>query len=191
MSTKIEFYKKFSEIQSKVKIGKNKYNDFGKYKYRNAEEILDVAKPLLNECGFVILMSDESRITQDSVRIKSVITITDGEHEITTFADVKEPESKKGMDAAQVSVCSSSYARKAALCGIFGIGEEDNDDTEPPGKTKKESSQEGAGKERGTIAAYKRLCILKESDPEKANTEFNSYEWTSQAIEKWKNGETL
>ena len=34
------------EIQSRLKAPKSQYNDFGKYKYRNCEDILEALKPL-------------------------------------------------------------------------------------------------------------------------------------------------
>ena len=40
-------YEKLSKVQSTLKAPKNQYNAFGKYKYRNCEDILEAVKPLL------------------------------------------------------------------------------------------------------------------------------------------------
>ena len=39
---------KLNELRSELKVGKNHFNSFGKYKYRNLEDIMDAVKPLTN-----------------------------------------------------------------------------------------------------------------------------------------------
>jgi len=46
---------------------------------------------------------------------------------VTAFA--REPESRKGMDDAQLTGATSSYARKYALNGLFGIDDVKDADT--------------------------------------------------------------
>ena len=41
--------KELIEIQAELKAPKNQYNNFGKYKYRNQEDILEAVKPLLKK----------------------------------------------------------------------------------------------------------------------------------------------
>ncbi|ELY4487920.1 ERF family protein, partial [Cronobacter dublinensis] len=62
--------------------------------------------------------------------VKAVATITDGESSHTATAMAREEESKKGMDAAQVTGATSSYARKYCLNGLFGIDDAKDADTD-------------------------------------------------------------
>ena len=122
--TKIEFMEKIAKIQRELKAPKNQYNKFGGYKYRNCEDILESAKPLLN--GLVLSISDEIVLVGTRFYVRATATITDGENTYSATAYAREEESKKGMDASQLTGSTSSYARKYALNGLFCI-----DDTRP------------------------------------------------------------
>lgn len=123
-----EFYQRLADIQRDLNAPKNQYNSFGKYKYRSCEDILEGVKPLLN--GLFLSISDE--VVQIGARhyVKATARITDGEttHEATALA--REEESKKGMDAAQVTGATSSYARKYCLNGLFGIDDSKDADSD-------------------------------------------------------------
>lgn len=116
-------------IQSNLKAPKNQWNDFGKYSYRNAENILEAVKPLLSEKGCTLTISDEIVQFGDRVYVKATATIKNSSNETesaTAFA--REPLSKKGQDESQVTGSASSYARKYALNGLFAI--DDNKDAD-------------------------------------------------------------
>lgn len=117
--TKIEFMEKIAKIQRELKAPKNQYNKFGGYKYRNCEDILESAKPLLN--GLVLSISDEIVLVGTRFYVRATATITDGENTYSATAYAREEESKKGMDASQLTGSTSSYARKYALNGLFCI----------------------------------------------------------------------
>lgn len=123
-----EFYARLSEIQRTLNAPKNQYNNFGKYKYRSCEDILEGVKPLLN--GLFLSISDEVVMIGSRHYVKATARITDGEttHEATALA--REEESKKGMDSAQVTGATSSYARKYCLNGLFGIDDSKDADTD-------------------------------------------------------------
>jgi len=123
-----EFYAKLADIQRTLNAPKNQYNSFGKYKYRSCEDILEGVKPLLN--GLFLSISDEIVPIGDRYYVKATATITDGESKITASAMAREEESKKGMDAAQVTGATSSYARKYCLNGLFGIDDSKDADTD-------------------------------------------------------------
>nr|DAW89231.1 MAG TPA: ERF superfamily protein [Caudoviricetes sp.] len=114
-----EFYARLAAIQENLNAPKNQYNSFGKYKYRSCEDILEGVKPLLN--GLFLSISDEVVLIGDRYYVKATATITDGENSHTATALAREEESKKGMDSAQVTGATSSYARKYCLNGLFGI----------------------------------------------------------------------
>lgn len=114
--------KELVEIQSKLKAPKNQYNSFGKYKYRNAEDILEAVKPLLAETRCTLTISDEIVMVGDRIYVKATtLLINSAGHTVSTTAYAREEETKKGMDASQVTGATSSYARKYALNGLFCI----------------------------------------------------------------------
>lgn len=123
-----EFYARLAEIQRTLNAPKNQYNSFGKYKYRSCEDILEGVKPLLN--GLFLSISDEIVPVGDRYYVRATATITDGEASHTATAMAREEESKKGMDAAQVTGATSSYARKYCLNGLFGIDDSKDADTD-------------------------------------------------------------
>lgn len=129
--------KRLSEIQKKLNAPKNQYNSFGKYHYRNCEDILMAVKPLLGD--LVITVSDSIEMVADRIYVKAVATITDGETSISTSAFAREAEDKKGMDDSQITGSTSSYARKYALNGLLLIDDnKDADHGEAPAPKKEE-----------------------------------------------------
>ncbi|MFK3706364.1 ERF family protein [Klebsiella sp. NPDC088457] len=122
-----EFYKRLAHIQAHLNAPKNQYNSFGKYKYRSCEDILEGVKPLLN--GLFLSVSDEIVLIGDRYYVKATATITDGTVSHSATAMAREEENKKGMDSAQVTGATSSYARKYCLNGLFGIDDAKDDDT--------------------------------------------------------------
>lgn len=132
-------YEKLAAIQAKLKAPKDLENKFGGYRYRSAEGILEAVKPLLTENKCVLLLKDGLESIEGRVYIKATATLVDieivgdaGEHnddfDISVTAFAREDESKKGMDACQVTGAASSYARKYALNGLFCI--DDNKDSD-------------------------------------------------------------
>lgn len=109
-------FEALSKIQSELKAPKNLYNSFGKYKYRNAESILEAAKPLCAKYGCTLIVMDEIVLIGSRYYIKATAIVFDREgHSTSTTAFAREDETKKGMDGAQITGTASSYARKYAL----------------------------------------------------------------------------
>lgn len=119
----VKVYKKLLAIQSELKAPKTQYNNFGKYKYRNCEDILEALKPILAKNLAVVTVSDEVVPAGERFYIKATAKITDAEsgESVETTAFAREEYSKKGMDGSQLTGSSSSYARKYALNGLFAI----------------------------------------------------------------------
>lgn len=114
--------KELQMIQSVLKAPKWQYNNFGKYKYRSCEDIVEAVKPLLKSHECVLTMSDELVLIWDRYYIKATATITNKEwKQVITTWYAREEESKKWMDSSQVTWASSSYARKYALNWLFAI----------------------------------------------------------------------
>ena len=123
-------YEKLIAIQSELKAPKSQYNNFGKYAYRNCEDILEALKPLLKEHKSTVYISDEIVTVLERFYIKATVTFIDAEtgENIKNTAYAREEESKKGMDGSQVTGASSSYARKYALNGMFAIDDTKDSD---------------------------------------------------------------
>jgi hypothetical protein len=125
--------KALSEIQKKLKAPKNQYNEFGKYSYRNCEDILEAVKPLIPE-GYTLRLYDEIVPIGNRFYVKVTAEFTDGIQSITGVAFAREADSKKGMDDAQVTGAASSYARKYALNGLLLIDDTKDADSQEPVK---------------------------------------------------------
>ena len=119
MSSDRTIYARLAKIQSELKAPKGQVNKFGGYKYRSCEDILTAVKPLLG--GLVLKIDDEVQSIGSRFYIQATASISDGEQTITSTAIAREEETKKGMDASQITGAASSYARKYALNGLLCI----------------------------------------------------------------------
>ena len=140
----MNIYEKLSNIQNELKCNKNQFNKFGGYKYRSCEDILEAAKPLLRKEKVVLTISDELQYIGNRYYIKATATLIDIESDatISNSAYAREEETKKGMDGSQITGSSSSYARKYALNGLFGIDDnKDSDTTNIQSKEEKEDKK--------------------------------------------------
>lgn len=117
-------------IQSELKAPKDKFNTFGGYTYRSAEGIMEAVKPLLAKYGVSLVVSDEINLIGNRFYVKATAMLSsDGEH-ISVSAFAREADTKKGVDDAQLTGATSSYARKYALNGLFCIDDNKDADTE-------------------------------------------------------------
>lgn len=148
---------KLATIQQKLKAPKGQYNSFGKYAYRNAEDILEAVKPLCAETGTVVLLSDEIINIGNRFYVKATVALVDAETQtqLSVSAYAREEEEKKGMDGSQVTGASSSYARKYALNGLFAI-----DDTKDSDTTNNAGADKNAvkGKQTPLVATKEQLA---------------------------------
>ncbi len=136
------FKKRLMELQHELKAPKNLYNNFGKYKYRNAEGILEAVKPMLKKYNMTMIISDEIVQIGERYYIKAVVTLFDVESDDYMSAEALARESldKKGMDDSQITGTASSYARKYALNGLFLLDDtKDADSDEYHEQTNNES----------------------------------------------------
>lgn len=127
--------KTLNRIQKELKAPKGQKNTFGNYKYRSCEDILEAVKPLLGEA--ILTITDDMVMLGDRYYVKATATLTDGEQVAQASAFAREALDKKGMDTAQITGSTSSYARKYALNGLFCI-----DDTKDPDATNKHESED-------------------------------------------------
>lgn len=129
----MSIYEKLIKVQAELKAPKNQYNSFGRYNYRNCEDILEAVKPLLLKNGLTLTITDSIEGIDGRYYVKAqchLIDIENGES-ISVNALAREAETKKGMDDSQVTGATSSYARKYALNGLFLIDDTKDHDFSP------------------------------------------------------------
>lgn len=121
---------KLHEIQHRLKAPKGQYNNFGKYKYRSCEDILEAVKPILYEVGCTLTLTDTIELIGDRYYIKATAWLKGEDTDEVVTAYAREAETKTGMDASQITGTASSYARKYALNGLFCIDDTKDADTD-------------------------------------------------------------
>lgn len=123
-------YEKLSAIQKDLFVPKDRKNEFGKYNYRSCEDILRAVKPLCDANKTVLFLDAEISNVGDEIFIIAKATLRDLEDgsEISVNGYAKHEKEKKGMDGSQISGSATSYARKYALAGLFGIDNEKDSD---------------------------------------------------------------
>jgi hypothetical protein len=141
----MNIYEKLQKIQLELEVPKSQFNAFGKYNYRSCEDILSAVKPVAAKYGCVVKVSDEMVEVGGRCYVKAVAWLMecDGEGMEPAFGYAREEETKKGMDAAQITGAASSYARKYALNGLFCL-----DDTKDADSTNKHGKEEPASYEK-------------------------------------------
>lgn len=138
---KLTLQEKLMRIQHELKAPKNLRNNFGGYNYRNAESILEALKPLLVKYGATVTITDTIEDIGGRIYVKATATIYDSNASampIGVEAYAREAETKKGMDEAQITGATSSYARKYALNGLFLLDDTEDVDSEAYQKAARE-----------------------------------------------------
>jgi len=132
---------KLATIQTKFKSKKSRFNSFGKYYFRSAEDILEATKPFLLELGVTVTIKE--KLVKDFFSdkagfppmLKTTATISDGENAIHATAIVGVDLNQKGMQTPQQFGSASSYGKKYALGNLFLIDDtQDSDATNTHGK---------------------------------------------------------
>jgi len=130
---------KLSKIQVEFKSKKSRFNSFGKYNFRSAEDILEATKPFLKELKVTVTVNEELLTMKpgacDQPVLKTVATISDGKDSISATAIVGVDTDQKGMQMPQRYGAASSYGKKYALGNLFLIDDtQDSDATNQHGK---------------------------------------------------------
>jgi len=124
------------QIQSRLKAPKSQVNEFGGFKYRSLEDILESAKPILTELECSIVIKDKIKQIGDRYYVEAEALLYGPDMVLieSTTAYAREPLSKKGMDEAQITGATSSYARKYAVNGLLAIDDTKDPDTQDNSK---------------------------------------------------------
>ena len=130
---------KLTTIQTKFKSKKSRFNSFGKYYFRSAEDILEATKPFLKELGITIIITEKIVDNFSETlppMIKSTAVISDGKDKIEATAIVGVDLNQKGMQTPQQFGSASSYGKKYALGNLFLIDDtQDSDAMNDHGKS--------------------------------------------------------
>lgn len=155
-------YEKLQAVQANLKAPKSQYNVFGKYHYRNCEDIQEAAKPLMKEVKAALIVGDRLVVEGERYYIEATARFIDCEtgEQVENVAYAREEREKKGMDASQVTGSASSYARKYALNGLFCIDDvKDADNQNNTGKSN-QTTKSGTGRERNAEADQPAGAVL-------------------------------
>lgn len=139
----MNIYQKLMAVQAELKAPKGQRNSFGNYNYRSCEDIMEAVKPLLQKHEAALVVGDTIELIGTRFYVKATakfIDVADGT-EIENTAYAREEDSKKGMDAAQVTGAASSYARKYCLNGLFDIDDTKDADTDEYQKQQSKGSE--------------------------------------------------
>ena len=132
--TEILINHKLAQIQTKFKSKKSRFNSFGKYNFRSAEDILEAIKPYLLEYDVSVKINE--KYLGDYI-LESTAIISDGIQRIKATAIVGVDTDQKGMQMPQRFGSASSYGKKYALGNLFLI-----DDTQDADATNNHSGTE-------------------------------------------------
>ena len=135
---------KLATIQTKFKSKKSRYNSFGKYNFRSAEDILEATKPFLLELGVSVTVSENLIATDPFPIMESKATITDGTDAIHATAIVGVDLDQKGMQMPQKFGSASSYGKKYSLGNLFLIDDTQDSDAVNSHDTKEKPELTGA-----------------------------------------------
>jgi len=166
---------KLSTIQTKFKSKKSRFNSFGKYYFRSAEDILEATKPFLLELGVSVVINEDLVEDLGLPVIRTTATITDGKETINATAVVGVDMNQKGMQMPQRFGSASSYGKKYALGNLFLIDDtQDSDATNTHDKTSITGRQLAQAKDYiksgGKIDAIKKKYQLTPSQEKELKT---------------------
>lgn len=179
----MNIYEKLSEIQAELKAPKSQYNSFGKYNYRNAEDILEAVKPLCKEVKAVLIISDKINAIGTRHYVEATATLIDlekPEDKVTVTSSAREDEDLKGMTNAQITGSTSSYARKYALNGLFDIDDTKDSDYLNTGNIKGNAKAPQSDKKPAPMT----LHIAENMTALKGDKEVKFKELTTEELEK-------
>tara|TARA_R100000027_G_scaffold67063_1_gene64496 strand:- start:50 stop:577 length:528 start_codon:yes stop_codon:yes gene_type:complete len=154
---------KLSKIQVEFKSKKSRFNSFGKYYFRSAEDILEATKPFLKELNVTVTVHEEL-VSFDPPVMQVTAKVSDGKDSIESKAVVGVDLEQKGMQMPQKYGAASSYGKKYALGNLFLIDDtQDSDATNTHGKSsaKQKMTNESLAKAKEYIAKGGSLKAIK------------------------------
>lgn len=115
---------KLSRIQIEFKANKSRFNSFGKYNFRSAEDILEGLKPFNEKYGVSFIITEKLNnidVSLPMIETTAYILDNNGVNELFAKAIVGVDLNQKGMQVPQQFGSASSYAKKYALGNLLLI----------------------------------------------------------------------
>jgi len=134
----MNIYEKLEILQQDYKAPKNNYNSHGGFKYRSLESMLETLKPMLKKHKVVLVFKDTLENCADTPHIvvtAVLVNLEDTTESVSSTASAQEAAVQKGMQAAQISGSTSSYARKYALSALLLVDESEELDSKQGDQT--------------------------------------------------------
>ncbi|MCV2505672.1 ERF family protein [Melissococcus plutonius] len=175
MSEDLSFVEKVLKVQTDLKAPKGQRNNFGKYNYRSAEDILTAVKPLNEKQGLLLTLTDKPILTGERYYIEATATLTDGKELLEVTAYAREAQTKKGMDDSQITGTASSYARKYALNGLYLIDDTKDADTEEFSNQQRNTKTINKKQQESLTKNFEKIAQLKKVPVKNVETEFLTF----------------
>lgn len=170
--------KELNIIQTRLVATKNATNDFGHYKYRSLESIMECLKPLLKETECTITFNDDLVCIEGRIFVKSTAILKNKDGETETSTSFAELDNHKGMSREQSTGSSSSYARKYAACSLLAI--DDNQDVDSMDNRGEEKPVEKPSK-----LSVEECTTIVNNIAQKAS---NCGQYDTREVERWRYG---
>ena len=154
---------KLSTIQNEFKSKKSRYNSFGKYNFRSAEDILEALKPYNKKYNVHFTVKENLTVMGvDFPIIHSTATLVDNESDdfIDATAVVGVDLNAKGQQMPQRFGSASSYGKKYALGNLLLIDDTvDADGSNTHGKESRQTLKAEVNALENKILASKKPVI--------------------------------
>ena len=120
---------KLAKVQTEFKSKKSRFNFFGKYYFRSAEDILEAIKPFLLKYDITVTVNEKLIADGPIPVLQTTAAIHDGKGmSLKAKAIVGVDLNQKGMQTPQQFGSASSYGKKYALGNLFLIDDTQDSD---------------------------------------------------------------
>ena len=119
----MNIYSKLFQLQQTYNSTKDNFNDFGKYSFRNVEQILAELKPILKPLNLVIVFNEEivNGNNNDYIKFEAKLIDVETDESISNVSVCGIDTELKGMSKAQMTGACLTYGRKYCLGGLLGF----------------------------------------------------------------------
>ncbi len=119
----MNIYSKLFQLQQTYNSTKDNFNDFGKYSFRNVEQILAELKPILKPLNLIIVFNEEivNGNNNDYIKFEAKLIDVETDESVSNVSVCGIDTELKGMSKAQMTGACLTYGRKYCLGGLLGF----------------------------------------------------------------------
>ena len=119
----MNIYKKLFQLQQTYNSTKDNFNDFGKYSFRNVEQILAELKPILKPLNLIIVFNEEivNGNNNDYIKFEAKLIDIETDESVSNVSVCGIDTELKGMSKSQMTGACLTYGRKYCLGGLLGF----------------------------------------------------------------------